>query len=196
MFKLNYILMSSAGKVCRQFAASLNAKGTHIGSGLQRTLCSSPGQPQETPNSSSASEKSSGYFSIFPPMPGMDSPLRWDGMKFEELPIVHIKATFNNTIIQVINGSGKPIALVSCGTEGFKNRKKSTPVASQATGLAAAQKALEKGVVHARVVLNGVGPGRLPAVKGLNMGGLRMVSITDNTPLPHNGCRPRKAKRY
>uniref|UniRef100_A0A3Q2FVA8 Small ribosomal subunit protein uS11m n=1 Tax=Cyprinodon variegatus TaxID=28743 RepID=A0A3Q2FVA8_CYPVA len=133
--------------------------------------------------------------SYFPPLPGQESTLRWAGKKFEELPIVHIKATYNNTHIQLSDSAGQSLVRTSCGTEGFKNIKKSTPIAAQTAGISAAAKATAKGVTFVRVVVKGLGPGRLSAIKGLTMGGLQVVSITDNTPVPHNGCRPRKARR-
>ncbi|KAG2470924.1 28S ribosomal protein S11, mitochondrial isoform X1 [Polypterus senegalus] len=134
-------------------------------------------------------------YSIFPPVPGQESSLRWQGKKYEELPIAHVKATYNNTHIQVTDHTGKYIARTSCGTEGFKNIKKATPVAAQTAGISAGAKAHIKGVLHVRVIVKGLGPGRMSAIKGLTMGGLEVVSITDNTPIPHNGCRPRKARR-
>ncbi|XP_015267415.1 PREDICTED: 28S ribosomal protein S11, mitochondrial [Gekko japonicus] len=134
-------------------------------------------------------------FSFFPPVPGKGSTLSWAGKKFEEIPIAHIKATYNNTHIQVVSPQNISLARLSCGTEGFKNAKKGTAVAAQTTGIAAAAKACVKGVSHVRVVVKGLGPGRLAAIKGLTMGGLEVISITDNTPIPHNGCRPRKARR-
>lgn len=134
-------------------------------------------------------------FSIYPPAPGQESPLRWAGRKFEEIPIAHIKASHNNTQIQVVSAANQPLARTSCGTEGFANAKKGTGIAAQTAGIAAASKALGKGVTHIRVVVKGLGPGRLSAIKGLTMGGLEVISITDNTPVPHNGCRPRKARR-
>ncbi|KAM5206977.1 small ribosomal subunit protein uS11m [Hipposideros larvatus] len=134
-------------------------------------------------------------FSIYPPIPGQESSLRWAGKKFEEIPIVHIKASYNNTQIQVVSATNQPLARTSCGTEGFRNAKKGTGIAAQTAGIAAAAKAAGKGVTHIRVVVKGLGPGRLSAIKGLTMGGLEVISITDNTPIPHNGCRPRKARR-
>ncbi|XP_003226596.1 small ribosomal subunit protein uS11m isoform X2 [Anolis carolinensis] len=134
-------------------------------------------------------------FSFFPPAPGRESSLRWAGKKFEEIPIAHIKATYNNTHIQVLSPERVPLALSTCGTEGFKNAKKATAIAAQTTGIAAATKACAKGVSHVRVVVKGLGPGRMAAIKGLTMGGLEVISITDNTPIPHNGCRPRKVRR-
>ncbi|KAM5172881.1 small ribosomal subunit protein uS11m isoform 2-T2 [Mantella aurantiaca] len=111
--------------------------------------------------------------SLVLPMPVEVSHLKWDGKKFEELPIVHIKATYNNTHIQVTSFDHKYLVRTSCGTEGFRNARKSSSVAAQTAGIAAA--------TH--------------AIKGLTMGGLEVISLTDNTPIPHNGCRPRKARR-
>ncbi|XP_070256604.1 small ribosomal subunit protein uS11m [Myotis yumanensis] len=145
--------------------------------------------PAATPAPSSSSS------SIYPPVPGQESPLRWAGKKFEEIPIAHIKASYNNTQIQVVSAANQPLARTSCGTEGFKNAKKGTGIAAQTAGIAAAAKATAKGVTHIRVVVKGLGPGRLSAIQGLTMGGLEVISITDNTPIPHNGCRPRKARR-
>ncbi|KAI5101257.1 28S ribosomal protein S11, mitochondrial [Silurus meridionalis] len=175
--------------------------GLQWGGNVLRTLYTSSvrlqdveAQPQE-PVSSTTPSKSSKEFSLYPPFPGQDSGLRWGGKTFEELPIVHIKATYNNTHIQVTDNEGQSMARTSCGTEGFRNIKKSTPIAAQTTGISAAAKAQVKGVTFVRVVVKGLGPGRLSAIKGLTMGGLEIVSITDNTPVPHNGCRPRKARR-
>uniref|UniRef100_H9GA36 Mitochondrial ribosomal protein S11 n=1 Tax=Anolis carolinensis TaxID=28377 RepID=H9GA36_ANOCA len=100
-------------------------------------------------------------FSFFPPAPGRESSLRWAGKKFEEIPIAHIKATYNNTHIQVLSPERVPLALSTCGTEGFKNAKKATAIAAQTTGIAAATKACAKGVSHVRVVVKGLGPGRM-----------------------------------
>uniref|UniRef100_A0A2K5RGL1 Mitochondrial ribosomal protein S11 n=1 Tax=Cebus imitator TaxID=2715852 RepID=A0A2K5RGL1_CEBIM len=99
------------------------------------------------------------------------------------------------TQIQVFSASNQPLAHASCGTEGFRNARKGTGIAAQTAGIAAAAKAIQKGVTHIRVVVKGLGPGRLSAINGLTMGGLEVISITDNTPIPHNGCRPRKARR-
>uniref|UniRef100_A0A8C3BQ54 Small ribosomal subunit protein uS11m n=1 Tax=Cairina moschata TaxID=8855 RepID=A0A8C3BQ54_CAIMO len=123
------------------------------------------------------------------------SSMRWDGKTYEEIPIAHVKATYNNTHIQVVSFDNRPFARTSCGTEGFQNAKKGTAIAAQTAGIAAATKARGKGVLHVRVMVKGLGPGRKAAIKGLTMGGLEIISITDNTPVPHNGCRPRKARR-
>uniref|UniRef100_UPI0037E93592 small ribosomal subunit protein uS11m n=1 Tax=Semicossyphus pulcher TaxID=241346 RepID=UPI0037E93592 len=197
MYNLNCIFISSLSKVCRQLAGPLNANGSSLcgGSGLQRTLCSSAVRLRETAASTTGSKKTSTNFNHLPPLPGENSSLRWAGKKFEELPILHIKATYNNTHIQLTDSGGQSLVRTSCGTEGFKNARKSTPIAAQTAGISAAVKAAGKGVTFIRVVVKGIGPGRLSAIKGLTMGGLEVVSITDNTPVPHNGCRPRKARR-
>ncbi|XP_063268272.1 small ribosomal subunit protein uS11m [Prinia subflava] len=121
--------------------------------------------------------------------------MRWDGKVYEEVPIAHIKATYNNTHIQVVGFDNQPLSRTSCGTEGFQNAKKGTAIAAQTAAMAAALKARGKGVLHVRVIVKGLGPGRKAAIKGLTMGGLEIISITDNSPVPHNGCRPRKARR-
>ncbi|KAM9586181.1 small ribosomal subunit protein uS11m [Trichechus inunguis] len=164
-----------------------------------RTIHTSLQQLQEAAAKKKVEEEaaapSRSSFSIYPPVPGQESSLRWAGKKFEEIPIAHIKASYNNTQIQVVSATNQPLAHASCGTEGFRNAKKGTGIAAQTTGIAAAAKATGKGVTHIRVVVKGLGPGRLSAIKGLSMGGLEVISITDNTPIPHNGCRPRKARR-
>ncbi|XP_076980270.1 small ribosomal subunit protein uS11m [Tamandua tetradactyla] len=156
-------------------------------------------QPRDAAAKPDAEEKAAapnrGSFSIYPPIPGEECSLRWAGKKFEEIPIAHIKASYNNTLIQVVSATNQPLARASCGTEGFRNAKKGTGIAAQTTGIAAAAKATAKGVTHIRVVVKGLGPGRMSAIKGLTLGGLEVVSITDSTPVPHNGCRPRKARR-
>ncbi|XP_053368508.1 28S ribosomal protein S11, mitochondrial [Clarias gariepinus] len=200
MYKINTIVLSSFVRgACQQLLEPLSGKTT--GGNVLRTLYLSSVRLQETEaqsqehTSTATSSKSTKEFSFYPPFPGQDSGLRWGGKKFEELPIVHIKATYNNTHIQVTDSEGQSMARNSCGTEGFRNIKKSTPIAAQTTGISAAAKAQAKGVTFVRVLVKGLGPGRLSAIKGLTMGGLEIVSITDNTPVPHNGCRPRKARR-
>ncbi|XP_058522603.1 small ribosomal subunit protein uS11m isoform X2 [Ochotona princeps] len=133
-----------------------------------RGLCDAP--PPEAAEQAAARR---GGFSIYPPLPGQESSLRWAGKKFEEIPIAHIKASYNNTQIQVVSATNQSLARTSCGTEGFRNAKKATGVAAQTAAIAAAAS----------------------AIKGLTMGGLEVISITDNTPIPHNGCRPKKARR-
>lgn len=118
-----------------------------------------------------------------------------NGVRYDELPVIHIKATHNNTIITVTNGKGDPIATESAGTVGFRNARKGTNIAAQAAAIALAEKAVKNGVDLARICVRGIGPGRLPAIKGLQMSGITAVSITDTTRLPFNGNRPKKQRR-
>ncbi|KAM9409872.1 small ribosomal subunit protein uS11m [Pholidichthys leucotaenia] len=194
MYRFGSVCVNTVSTAWRQLAASLNVNGASlcVSRGLQRTLCSGAVQHQEAQASTTAVEKD---FSYLPPLHGEDSALRWGGKKFEELPIAHIKATYNNTHIQLTDSAGQSLVKTSCGTEGFKNRKKATPLAAQTAGISAAAKGTAKGINFIRVVVKGLGPGRLSAIKGLTMGGLEVISITDNTPVPHNGCRPPKARR-
>lgn len=122
--------------------------------------------------------------------------LMFGGIPYYELPVIHIKATYNNTHVNITDHTGRrSYTRTTCGAEGFKKSKKGTTVAAQTVGIAAATKALEKGLKTVRVVVKGIGPGRQASIKGLQMGGVDIVSITDNTPIPHNGNRPRKARR-
>lgn len=182
---------------CQQLLEPLNSSGRIIGGnvGLSSSairLQETGAKPEETKKTSAPTKR---LKDLFPPFPGEESSLTWDSKKFEELPIAHIKATYNNTHIHVTDCLGQYMIRTSCGSEGFKNVKKSTPIAAQTAGISAAAKARAKGVTYVRVLVKGLGPGRLSAIKGLTMGGLEVVSITDNTPVPHNGCRPRKARR-
>uniref|UniRef100_A0A7N5JGH7 Mitochondrial ribosomal protein S11 n=1 Tax=Ailuropoda melanoleuca TaxID=9646 RepID=A0A7N5JGH7_AILME len=97
---------------------------------------------QEIEEKVAAPAPSRSSFSIYPPVPGQESPLRWAGKKFEEIPIAHIKASYNNTQIQVVSAAHQPLARTSCGTEGFRNAKKGTGIAAQTAGIAAAVKTL------------------------------------------------------
>lgn len=112
-----------------------------------------------------------------------------------ELPIMHIQATHNNTIITLSDCEGKVIAWTSAGAVGFKGTRKGTNLAGQEAGAEAARKALKLGLKNFQVKLKGSGPGRKPSLKGLEMGGINVIAIQDVTPVPHNGCKPKKARR-
>jgi len=119
-----------------------------------------------------------------------------DGVRYDELPIIHIHASLNNTIITVTDHTGKKhIAKNSCGMEGFKNVKKSTAVAAQATGHTVGTVVLKKGIRNVRAVVKGLGVGRLATLKGLQSAGINVVSISDRTHVPHDAPRPRKPRR-
>ncbi len=107
----------------------------------------------------------------------------------------HIKSTFNNTIITITDPNGNVIAWQSAGTAGFKGSRKSTPFAAQLAAEACAKVAQEHGVRKVSVFVKGPGSGRETAIRTLQAAGLEIASIQDRTPVPHNGCRPRKRRR-
>jgi small subunit ribosomal protein S11 len=109
--------------------------------------------------------------------------------------IAHIKATFNNTMITMTDVDGETLCWDSAGTMGFKGARKSTPFAAQRAAESVATKAKRMGVVEVEVRVKGPGGGRESAVSALQMAGLKISSIEDVTPLPHNGCRPPKKRR-
>ena len=107
----------------------------------------------------------------------------------------HIKSTFNNTIITITDPQGNVIAWQSGGTVGFKGSRKSTPFAAQIAAEACAKAAMEHGLRKVAVFVKGPGSGRETAIRSLQAAGLEISSIQDCTPIPHNGCRPRKRRR-
>ena len=109
--------------------------------------------------------------------------------------VVHINATFNNTIITVTDLNGNSLAWASGGLIGFKGTKKSTPYAAQLAALNVAKRVKEMGLSEVEVVVKGPGPGREAAIRSLQSAGLSVKRVKDVTPSPHNGCRPRKKRR-
>ncbi len=109
--------------------------------------------------------------------------------------VAFIHATFNNTIVSITDPSGGVVAWSSPGANGFKGSRKSTPFAAQMTGETAARKAREFGMRSVSVFVKGPGAGRESALRALHTAGLNITSIRDITPVPHNGCRPRKSRR-
>jgi small subunit ribosomal protein S11 len=107
----------------------------------------------------------------------------------------HIKSTFNNTIITITDPEGNTLAWASSGNVGFKGSRKSTPFAAQLAAEAAARRAQEHGVRKVDVFVKGPGSGRETAIRSLAAAGLEILGIQDVTPVPHNGCRPRKRRR-
>jgi small subunit ribosomal protein S11 len=107
----------------------------------------------------------------------------------------HIKSTFNNTIVSITDPSGAVLSWASSGAVGFKGSRKSTPFAAQLAAEDAAKKAMEHGVRNVTVYVNGPGSGRESALRALNAAGFKINLIRDVTPVPHNGCRPRKRRR-
>ena len=115
----------------------------------------------------------------------------------KNIPIgqAHIKTSFNNTIVSLTDREGNVIAWESAGGAGFKGSRKSTPFAAQVAAESAGRAAQEYGVKNLEVRIKGPGPGRESAVRALNALGLKISSISDVTPVPHNGCRPPKRRR-
>ena len=109
--------------------------------------------------------------------------------------IAHIHATFNNTIVTISDQHGDSLCWASAGNSGFKGSRKSTPFAAQVAAESCGRRAMEMGVKYLEVKIKGPGPGRESAVRALNMLGLEIQSISDVTPIPHNGCRPPKRRR-
>jgi small subunit ribosomal protein S11 len=108
---------------------------------------------------------------------------------------VFIQSTFNNTIITITDTRGNVITWGSSGTAGYKGSRKGTPYAAQLAGQAAAQKAKDAGMRQAEVFVRGPGSGREAAIRAIQASGIVVTSIKDITPVPHNGCRPRKRRR-
>ncbi|MCA9309889.1 MAG: 30S ribosomal protein S11 [Phycisphaerales bacterium] len=109
--------------------------------------------------------------------------------------IAHIKATFNNTIVTITDVNGETLCWDSAGTIGFKGSRKSTPFAATRAGEQCGSKARKMGMVEIEVHLKGAGAGRESAINGLVSQGLKVTALEDHTPVPHNGCRPRKKRR-
>jgi len=109
--------------------------------------------------------------------------------------VVHIKATFNNTLITVTDLEGDTICSSSSGCVGFKGSRKSTPFAAQQAARSCANTAMRNGVREIEIRVKGPGAGREAAISAIQQAGLRIASIEDVTPLPHNGCRPPKRRR-
>jgi small subunit ribosomal protein S11 len=109
--------------------------------------------------------------------------------------IVHIAASFNNTMISITDTEGNLVAQSSSGARGFRGSRKGTPFAAQQAASEAARKALEVGMREVQVRIKGPGGGRESAIRAINNAGIRVTSIRDTTPIPHNGCRPPKRRR-
>jgi len=115
--------------------------------------------------------------------------------KVESNGVVHIKASFNNTIITIADSVGKTISWGTAGKAGFKGSKKSTPFAAQLAASTAAKEAMDMGLRKVEVWVKGPGSGREAAIRSLSAAGLEISVIKDVTPIPHNGCRPPKRRR-
>jgi small subunit ribosomal protein S11 len=109
--------------------------------------------------------------------------------------VAHVSATFNNTMITITDAQGNAISWSSAGSQGFRGSRKSTPYAAQVAAEDAGKKAMEHGMKTLAVLVRGPGSGRESALRALQAVGFTITSIRDVTPIPHNGCRPRKRRR-
>ncbi len=116
-------------------------------------------------------------------------------VRIEPEGTVHIKASFNNIIVSVCNKKGDVISWGSAGKSGFRGSKKNTPYAAQIAAGGAAQTAYEAGMRSAQVFVKGPGSGREAAIRAIDQAGIKVTTIHDVTPMPHNGCRPPKRRR-
>ncbi len=128
------------------------------------------------------------------PKPGGRRPRRKE-RKNVTYGVAHIKSSFNNTIVSITDTEGNVLAWASAGNVGFKGSRKSTPFAAQMAAEACARRAMEHGVRRVEVVVKGPGSGRETAIRSLAATGIEVGGIKDLTPIPHNGCRPRKRRR-
>ena len=115
--------------------------------------------------------------------------------KVVQVGIVHIMASFNNTIVTITDRQGNSLSWATAGGSGFRGSRKSTPFAAQVASQKAGEAAKEFGLKNLEVFIKGPGPGRESAVRALNAVGYKITNITDVTPVPHNGCRPPKKRR-
>ncbi len=129
------------------------------------------------------------------PKPAATKPTRRRVRRTVALGVAHIKASFNNTVVTMTDLNGDVLCWASSGSIGFKGSRKSTPFAAQRAAENAAQQAQKLGVRQVEVRVKGPGSGRESAIRALQAAGLEIKSIEDVTPLPHNGCRPRKKRR-
>ena len=128
------------------------------------------------------------------PKPGGRRPRRRERMNIA-YGVAHIHSSFNNTIVTITDAAGNVIAWASAGNVGFKGSRKSTPFAAQVAAETCAKRAQEHGIRQVEVLLKGPGSGRDTAHRSIANTGIEIVSIKDVTPIPHNGCRPKKRRR-
>ena len=128
------------------------------------------------------------------PKPGGRRPRRRERKNIAQ-GVAHIKSSFNNTIVSISDMEGNVLSWASAGNVGFKGSRKSTPFAAQLAAEAAAKRAMEHGVRKVEVMVKGPGSGRETAIRSIMSAGIEVSGIKDVTPVPHNGCRPRKRRR-
>ncbi len=115
--------------------------------------------------------------------------------KMDSMGVIHIKSSFNNTIITATNTNGEVVAWASAGTAGFKGSRKSTPFAAQLAADRCVREAMNLGMRRCEIHLKGPGPGREAAIRSVHATGVEVSGIKDKTSVPHNGCRPKKRRR-
>jgi small subunit ribosomal protein S11 len=130
-----------------------------------------------------------------PVKPKTSKPKKKKDRKVEAVGVAHIMSSFNNTIVTVTDTKGNVISWASAGKVGFKGSRKSTPFAAQLAAEQAAREALDLGMRRVEVRVSGPGAGREAAIRSLTVAGLDISLIRDVTPIPHNGCRPKKRRR-
>ncbi len=130
-----------------------------------------------------------------PPVATPKEPKKKKGRREVPNGLAFIQSSFNNTIVTITDQAGNVICWSSAGRKGFKGARKSTPFAAQVAAEDAARMAVDNGVRSLTVYVNGPGAGRETALRGLQVAGLKITTIRDTTPIPHNGCRPPKRRR-
>ncbi|CAI4222843.1 unnamed protein product [Auanema sp. JU1783] len=188
----------SVGRLTLEFSKLFSIPKLNVQRDAHRQGTKIPAHQQETMEGTSGanmrtSVNLSGIDSRFPTAETLKE--QFNGIVYNELPIVFIKATKNNTLVTVTDHKHNMITYTSCRLEGFKNARKKTTIAGQTTGVAAGQRLVRRGIRTVRVQVKGIGPGRMTCIKGLTVAGVEVVSITDHTPLPELGPRPRKVRR-
>ena len=128
-------------------------------------------------------------------MAGPKKSTRKKSKKMDSTGLVHIKSSFNNTIITVTNSQGEVFSWGSAGTAGFKGSRKSTPFAAQLAAEKVVRDAMNAGLRRCEIHLKGPGPGREAAIRSIHATGIEVTGIKDKTSVPHNGCRPTKRRR-
>ena len=113
----------------------------------------------------------------------------------DPIGLLYVKSTFNNTIITITDKQGNTLCWASSGTSGFKGSKKSTAYAAQIAASDCTKKALAMGLKKVEAIIKGPGPGKEAAVRSVQSAGLTVINVRDTTPIPHNGCRPKKRRR-
>ena len=152
-------------------------------------------KPEQSQQQSAAKESKGAAQDVKPVSKDLKSKAKKKLLRGIVVGEVHIHASFNNTIISVTDGQGRVIVWSSPGHMGFKGSKKSTPFAAQIAAGDAAKRAKEMGLETVDVYVKGPGAGRESAIRAVSAAGLKVLSIRDVTPVPHNGCRPRKKRR-